>query len=250
MNTALLSSSKRTLELMHLKTVVKVFEKDLRILKIPICFWLCLLVFNFILQDTSSGRKVGVEEALGVLLAYVFGFVLTGAVVGQDPLVGTKAFWKTKPISGWELLAAKALFVGLLITIPLFLVLNLQPTMKLLELESRVTTTAGLSLIIMAGASLFQNPRSLFLVFILWWIFGGLLTLAMTAWSIDRIVLPSNLVLALDVLFWFLVPIGILINQYLFRGHGNSKFIGGLWFSLVLLRIITITDGTHPHSIL
>jgi hypothetical protein len=99
-----------------------IVKKDLRALKWPLALWLLCIVAKLgigVLLLTGDGSE-GPEwfsrmDALSkVLGAFQFiTFVLTAAVIHQDLLVGTTAFWITRPISGGRLLRAKLITIGL-----------------------------------------------------------------------------------------------------------------------------------------
>lgn len=98
--------------------VVHVFRKDVR------RYWLALaalgaaIVAQVVFGIDVSGRygmRLGISMGL-LMLGLV---ALTALVVQEDSPAGDRAFWSTRPISGGALLAAKLLFVGLLlVTVP------------------------------------------------------------------------------------------------------------------------------------
>ena len=114
-----------------------IVKKDLRALKWPLLLWLLLIVTKLgigVALLNADGRE-GVEwfakmDALSKgLTAFEFiSFVLVAALIQEDLLVGTTAFWMTRPISGARLLRAKLLSIGLvfgfmpvLVTLPWWL---------------------------------------------------------------------------------------------------------------------------------
>jgi hypothetical protein len=100
-----------------------IVKKDLRALKWPVAVWLLCIVARLgiglmLLNGDGSegadwfGKMDGLAKVLG---GFEFiSFVLTAAVVQQDLLVGTTAFWLTRPISGGRLLRAKLITLALL----------------------------------------------------------------------------------------------------------------------------------------
>ncbi len=104
-----------------------IVKKDLRALKWPLLVWTLLIV-------AKLGVGVAMLTAVGTVNADWFAnwfarmdtfskvlaglecvsFVLVAAVVHEDLLVGTTAFWMTRPISGARLLCAKILGIGLI----------------------------------------------------------------------------------------------------------------------------------------
>ena len=49
---------------------------------------------------------------------FIFLIMLVFLVLLDDPTLGEKAFWRTRPIEGWQMLAAKAIFILLAVTCP------------------------------------------------------------------------------------------------------------------------------------
>ena len=99
-----------------------IVKKDLRALKWPIGIWLLCIVAKLGIgvlllngDGTEGADWFGKMDAFAkVLNAFSFiSFVLTAAVIQQDLLVGTTAFWMTRPISGGRLLRAKLITLGL-----------------------------------------------------------------------------------------------------------------------------------------
>jgi hypothetical protein len=111
--------------------IFHIVKKDLR------RFWLPLVVFATVIV-----AKLGLGALLlwrvnpangdffGRLTLYLnlvsvieglAGFILVAAIVQEDPLVGTEAFWMTKPISGAALLTAKFVTVlAAILVVPVF----------------------------------------------------------------------------------------------------------------------------------
>ncbi|HEY0864878.1 MAG TPA: hypothetical protein VGD97_12300 [Lacunisphaera sp.] len=114
-----------------------IVKKDLRALKWPLLLWIALIIAKLgvgvvlLNADGTEGldwfnKMSGLAQ---VLSAFEFvSFVLTAAIIQQDLLVGTTAFWMTRPISGARLLRAKLIGIGLvfivapvLVTLPWWL---------------------------------------------------------------------------------------------------------------------------------
>lgn len=114
-----------------------IVKKDLRALKWPLLIWALIIVAKLgvgVMLLTADGtedtdwlrRMDGMSKVLAALEGV--SFVLAAALVQQDLLVGTKAFWVTRPISGGRLLRAKLLtlllvfgVLPLLVTLPWWL---------------------------------------------------------------------------------------------------------------------------------
>jgi hypothetical protein len=114
-----------------------IVKKDLRALKWPLLLWITLIIAKLgvgvalLNADGTEGIEWfnKMDSLAKVLTAFQFvSFVLTAAIIQQDLLVGTTAFWMTRPISGARLLRAKLISIGLvflvapvLVTLPWWL---------------------------------------------------------------------------------------------------------------------------------
>lgn len=103
--------------------VLHLLKKDLRALRLPLMLLYALLLAQiiFALQDPLIvDRALAVTSARGLLqlLSLLAMLVTTGLLVHQEPLVGTTAFWLTRPIWRGSLLKAKALFLAVFIVGP------------------------------------------------------------------------------------------------------------------------------------
>jgi len=114
-----------------------IVKKDLRALKWPLLLWIALIVAKLgvgvvlLNADGTEGldwfnKMSGLAQVLSAI--EFVSFVLTAAIIQQDLLVGTTAFWMTRPISGARLLRAKLICIGLvfivapvLVTLPWWL---------------------------------------------------------------------------------------------------------------------------------
>lgn len=104
-----------------------IVKKDLRAMKWPLALWTLLIVAKLgigVALLTSVGT-VNADwfatwfQRMAVFAQVLAGlqgmsFVLVAAVIHEDLLVGTTAFWTTRPISGARLLGAKILGIGLM----------------------------------------------------------------------------------------------------------------------------------------
>src|SRR5882757_4258729 len=99
-----------------------IVKKDLRALRWPILLWVLVIVTKLgigVAMLTADGTE-GPEwfrrlDMFAKLMAGIEGvcFVFMATLIHEDLLVGTTAFWMTRPISGGRLLGAKLLSIGL-----------------------------------------------------------------------------------------------------------------------------------------
>lgn len=100
-----------------------IVKKDLHCLKWPLALWTLLIATKLgvgvalLTADGTEGlpwftRMDGLAKVLAGLECV--SFVLVAALIQEDMLVGTTAFWVTRPISGARLLRAKLLGIGLI----------------------------------------------------------------------------------------------------------------------------------------
>lgn len=116
-----------------MKLIWHVAKNDLRQLRSPIVIYAILIATKLLLGVwliRGSTINLGVfaqAQILGNLcigLEVLLGYVVVAAFVHEHPLVGTRAAWQTRPISGTQLLIAKLLGLGL-VTIVLPLLVSL-----------------------------------------------------------------------------------------------------------------------------
>jgi hypothetical protein len=100
-----------------------IVKKDLRALRWPLALWTLLIAAKLGLGVAMLTGEGGASvdwfptlDNISMLLAGLQGmsFILVAALIQEDLLVGTSAFWVTRPISGGRLLAAKLLGIGLI----------------------------------------------------------------------------------------------------------------------------------------
>jgi ABC-type transport system involved in multi-copper enzyme maturation permease subunit len=105
--------------------VTHIFKKDLRHNRVLLVVWLVLLAVQYGLVGVTvnPGDEVmqSLYETISNLtpeLLILLMIVLIPLLVHDEPLVGTTAFWFTRPISRTDLLKSKTLFVLLVLTLP------------------------------------------------------------------------------------------------------------------------------------
>jgi hypothetical protein len=105
-----------------MKLVWHIFKKDLRRLWLPLLLWGAVIVLQYFAWRTSrfgerlhfdlwGGKAIVILWVLHLLAAWL----LVPQLIHDDPLLGDAAGWRTRPISGARLLAAKLLGMALLL---------------------------------------------------------------------------------------------------------------------------------------
>ena len=103
-----------------------IVKKDLRALRWPLVVWVALIAAKLAMgvllltSDTTGDQELfdtlsGISKVLAGL--EFLGVVLVAALIQEDMLVGTTAFWITRPISGARLLTAKLLGLGIIFVV-------------------------------------------------------------------------------------------------------------------------------------
>ena len=125
-----------------MKIVLAQLKKDMRCQRGALILWVICLVLGALPYIGTTILNHSMEKSLDVLnlsegqklagavsmvaifitcvMAALFGMfllmpILVTQVVHEDPLMGTTAFWRTRPIPRSKLLLAKALFIGVLL---------------------------------------------------------------------------------------------------------------------------------------
>jgi len=101
-----------------MKLTWHIVAKDLRRLRAPLALWIATFLVEFSIglgllhSNSLAFRSFQGIQAFDVILNLVrmaTGYLLVASLVYDDSLVGTTAFWPTRPISGIRLLGAKLL---------------------------------------------------------------------------------------------------------------------------------------------
>jgi hypothetical protein len=101
-------------------------KKDMRRTRVVLGLWLALVVMRFALigwnaspGDTAMQSLFATLSVLTSVLGMLLILVLVPLVIHQEPLVGTSAFWFTRPLSRSTLLRAKGCYALILVLLPL-----------------------------------------------------------------------------------------------------------------------------------
>lgn len=95
-----------------MRQVLHIFKKDVRYLRFEIGLYLLLLA-RFAWTET---RSTGVEMIVLAACAY-----LIARVIHAEAIPGTRQFWLTRPYRWTSLLAAKLLFIVVVVNVPIFI---------------------------------------------------------------------------------------------------------------------------------
>ena len=100
-------------------------KKDIRRSRLLLIIWLVLLVLECALISSSANPADRVMQALYAMVSVIVPIsqallllVIVPFVVHEEPLVGTTAFWLTRPLSGRLLLKSKMLYVAVVLILP------------------------------------------------------------------------------------------------------------------------------------
>ncbi len=106
------------------------FRKDCVRLRLPIGLWLLLILLQAVLiipgiaepgEDLALQIIFKVLKNLIPILQMILPLVIVPLLIQEEPLVGTTAFWFTRPIDGTILLTSKILFLASILILPPFL---------------------------------------------------------------------------------------------------------------------------------
>lgn len=232
-------------------------KKDLRALRWPLGLWLLCIVAKLgigVLLLNDNGEE-GVEWfqqmdflAQGLAVGEVLSFVLVAALIQEDLMVGTEAFWMTRPISGGRLLRAKLLTIGLvfivapvLITLPWWLGCNYGAA----EIAWAAVETAAVHAFVVLAALLWAAVTDGLGRFLMW----TLVTLAVTpmvtailAYYAKRgspgpvpELMSTRLMVACAIMI--VGTLVVLVHQYLTRHTWRSIAVIGGTLGLLILAL-------------
>jgi len=216
--------------------VIHQLNKDVRRTRVVLAFWFLLVVLQFTLVGwTAKPGDVLMQSILPMLSGvlaffnYVLVLVLVPILIHQEPLVGTTAFWFTRPIARGTVLASKALFLLFLIVLPIMV-------QSIAFLANGVTVHD----VCLAAPELLLSELSWVLV---------LATLAVLTPSFSRFAIVGAIVLVVFYLCYFVVQMVVLLRNpqaYLAtpaslnasRTLVSSLFMIGLGLAVVLVQYL------------
>lgn len=230
-----------------------IVRKDFRRLRWPLLLWLLLPLAHWMMLSQAS-RTGGDPAEFGGMstlsntwmgLTWGVGLILATWLVMEDGLVSTKAFWRTRPVSGGRLLAAKVL--GAILMFGVLPVAVMTPVwlaggfsgrdwvLAALELSLKqgiftvtaftlasVTETAGQLLVRLIGAAVLGPLTVGFCAGVF---AGGLDDYVGEGWTESR----YRVVMAV----FFLTPLVMVVHQYLTQRRERSYVLAALGVALM-----------------
>ncbi|RPI28685.1 MAG: hypothetical protein EHM61_04265 [Acidobacteria bacterium] len=250
---------------------VHIFKKDIRHLRLLLAAWLAVLIVQSFLavfaytSPTTDRVLSGLLDSSSLLLPllqFVLVLAIVPLVIQDEPLVGTTAFWFTRPVSRTTLLAAKSLFI-LLILILLPTVIDLFSLVAhgviprhlaaatpgiLLEKTSAVLPLWVIAALTVSFARFAIVGGLSFVGFIL--IAAGMFTakLLISEDLENNMVAEGQTTGVLSALIPILLAASVVSNQYLTRKTRRSVVIL-LSALFVLLVIDQVSSGARPFHI-
>lgn len=238
--------------------------KDCRRLAWPVGFWLaCVGAAAVWFRHASPGAdpsappdvvgwlavtRIWAQMTAGV--QYLLGFLLAGACVIEDPVVGADAFWMTRPIGRWRLLGAKFITLLLLFVVAPVAVSSLAAGgasgASLLDLGVTFGSSALAAFVIgSVSRSLAQFLLGVVAVVVGWFVASMAMALA---FDFSRV--PSSQRSDPPYFIPGLVAVGcvaaILIHQYGTRRTGRSR--GLLAGAVILLTGVSVAAPFLPEA--
>lgn len=101
-------------------------KKDILRTRVVLVLWFVLVVLQFAFIGWSAKPGDALMQSLSPMLSglltifnYLLVLVLVPLLIHQEPLVGTTAFWFTRPLARTTVLASKSLYVLMLLALPI-----------------------------------------------------------------------------------------------------------------------------------
>ncbi len=232
-----------------------IVKKDLRALRWPLVIWTLLIVAKLSLgvalltADGTEGSEWFIRvDMFSKLMAGLEGvsFVLVAALIHEDLLVGTTAFWLTRPISGARLLRAKLLGIALvfwvlpvLVTLPWWLGCNFGPR----EIAWAAAETVAIQTILALVGLLWAVVTDGYARFLMWTLLmliaipsiGGLIGLHLT--KTDAVVTTGVATSRIGVILALAVAsiATVVVHQFLTRRFWRSIALIGATVGLIIM---------------
>lgn len=245
-----------------MRLVQHLVRADIRQFRLLLAVWLILVVSGAILDgvrpmlaaDLAVRSAAGLVGSLLWLAELLFGVALIALLVQAHPLVGSDAFWMTRPISPRALLAAKAILLGVvMIALPVFADVGLMafyevPPTRIATVSLQTTLFWMFWIVaLMSAAALTANLTTFALL-----LGGALLAIALILAATVAIAmgsfaeLPSSASASFgtdeptsDIMLWVLLIVSgvtLLIVQYRtrVRSRAIATGVGGILVAIVV----------------
>lgn len=220
-----------------MKLIWHIIKKDLRALRWPLALWTLLIVMKLgvgavLLTADGTGGDGWFQrlDALAKILASLeaLSFILVAAWVQEDMLVGTTAFWVTRPIAGGRLLLAKLLGIllvfvlwPLIVTLPWWLTCGYGPR----EIAWAALQTAAIHVVVVLVGLLWAAVTDGLGRFLMWTLVMLAAIPAVAAGigiylATHNVILPSEVAttrVLVVVMLALLIMLAVVVNQYLTR---------------------------------
>jgi hypothetical protein len=232
-----------------------IVKKDLRALKWPLVVWFTCIATKLgvgVLLLTADGSEGATwfsqmdMLAKGLAVGELLSFVLVAALIQEDLMVGSTAFWMTRPISGGRLLCAKLVGIGgifllapLVITLPWWIGCNYSPG----EIAWAAAETFFLHALVVVAALLWSAVTDSLGRFLMWSLITLVSTPMLTA-SLSYYFRSKGSVPVPDIMSTRLLVAGaiglvgvavVLAHQYLTRRTPRSIGLIGATLGLAVL---------------
>jgi len=168
-----------------------ILKKDILRLRVFLSFWLFILLLSAIVNgantlvpagDFSLQYAVEIVLMLIGIIQVVLMVIAVPLLMHSEPLIGTTAFWQTRPIRRGDVLKSKLLFAGvffvllpLLVELLVFSVSQVSTTYVLATIPETILSSVHMFLLFMAVAVLTRNFGYYALVMVSYYIFAALL---------------------------------------------------------------------------
>jgi hypothetical protein len=243
----------------HPRIVAAVLRKDLQSLWPMAALTVALLVLGIVFENYApGGRAIGHvgDQPVGDYLdlaTWITAALLVTAAIQLDTTVSATHDWLTRPISRVDLVLAKAVFIGLVVLVPVFAsriviyVLDGRSFMEALLAATNVSSFAlslGLPLVVAAAAitpTLLQAGAAMICVFVV----GGLLPTFATqlGYAFDESLVYTGsfwIVLGAIGTAMAVMTVAVLWLQYGRGGTGLARAVFALVVSLPLIGTVLV----------
>jgi hypothetical protein len=214
--------------------------------------WIAPAVWpGYLTKMAYPGAQVGAPPLMAVLLHLLVPLswlILISRVVHDESLVGDKQFWVTRPYTWYSLLAAKLIFIGGLICLPMlaaqmFLV-HYAGLPVLSNLPGLLANIGSLAVFFLLPFTVLASVTSSFGPLILL-ILGGLLYLGLVG-LLGTYLQGSHAVPPYALVGWVvltaLILIGVLLYQYIERKTGLSQLLL-IWTPIVTVALLLMAPA-------